>query len=106
MVDRIDPVGHEYARVAGGGVSPVVERLGRSSLWRRATIRRRTDCQPQNAEGWLMSHAGPTERGFSLIELLIATTLLLVVMATVFQTMNPVYGAFRLEPEPSDFQKR
>ena len=46
------------------------------------------------------------ERGFSLVELLVALTLMLIVMSTVFQTLNPVHGAFRAEPEAADLQQR
>lgn len=47
-----------------------------------------------------------TERGFSLIELLVATTLLLVVTTSVFQALHPVHGAFKTEPETADLQQR
>ena len=48
----------------------------------------------------------PGERGFSLIELLVAVSLMLIVMSSVFQTLNPVHGAFRAEPETADLQQR
>ena len=44
--------------------------------------------------------------GFSLVELLVATSLMLIVMSTVFQTLHPVHGAFRAEPETADVQQR
>ena len=44
--------------------------------------------------------------GFSLIELLIATSLMLLVMVSVFQAMHPAYGSFRAEPEMTDLQQR
>ena len=44
--------------------------------------------------------------GFSLIELLIATSLMLLVMASAFQAMHPAYGSFRAEPEKTDLQQR
>lgn len=46
------------------------------------------------------------ERGFSLVELLVSTSLMLVVMAFVFQALNPAYGSFRAEPETADVQQR
>lgn len=49
----------------------------------------------------LHSHAG-----FGLVELLVATTLMLVVMAAVFEAVHPAYGAFRTEPETTDVQQR
>lgn len=48
----------------------------------------------------------PHERGFSLVELLVSTSLTLVVMAFVFQVMNPAHGSFRVEPETADVQQR
>lgn len=47
-----------------------------------------------------------SERGFSLIELLIAVSLMLIVMSSVFQALNPAHGAFRVEPETADLQQR
>jgi hypothetical protein len=44
--------------------------------------------------------------GFSLVEMLIATSLMLGVMAGVFQAMHPAYGSFRAEPEAADVQQR
>jgi prepilin-type N-terminal cleavage/methylation domain-containing protein len=46
------------------------------------------------------------ERGFSLLELLVATSLLLVVIASVFQAMHPAYGSFHAQPEMADLQQR
>jgi prepilin-type N-terminal cleavage/methylation domain-containing protein len=44
--------------------------------------------------------------GFSLIELLVAVSLMLIVMSAVFQMLHPVHGAFRAEPEQMDLQQR
>jgi prepilin-type N-terminal cleavage/methylation domain-containing protein len=46
------------------------------------------------------------ERGFSLIELLVAVSLMLIVMSSVFQALNPAHGSFRVEPEAADLQQR
>jgi hypothetical protein len=46
------------------------------------------------------------EGGFSLLELVVTTSLMLAVMAWVFQAMHPAYGSFRVEPEISDIQQR
>jgi len=48
----------------------------------------------------------PRERGFSLLELVVATSLMLAVMAWIVQAMHPAYGSFRAEPEISDIQQR
>ncbi len=46
------------------------------------------------------------ERGFSLIELLVAVSLMLIVMSSVFEALNPAHGSFRVEPETADLQQR
>ncbi len=44
--------------------------------------------------------------GFSLVELLIATSLTLVVMAVVFHALHPAQAIFLVEPERGDMQQR
>lgn len=44
--------------------------------------------------------------GFSLLEAVIATGLMLTVTASVFQMMNPAQGSFAAEPEIADMQQR
>ncbi len=44
--------------------------------------------------------------GFGVVELLISTTLMLLVMAAVFDAVHPAHGAFRAEPEAMDLQQR
>ena len=46
------------------------------------------------------------EHGFSLLETLIAMSLMLVVTASVFSLMNPAQGSFSAQPEVSDMQQR
>ena len=46
------------------------------------------------------------EGGFSLLETLIATSLMLGVIASVFSMVNPSQGLFATEPEVSDMQQR
>ena len=46
------------------------------------------------------------DAGFSLAEVLIATSLMLSVTAAVFAVMNPSQGAFSREPEVADMQQR
>ena len=48
----------------------------------------------------------PGANGFGIVELLISTTLLLVVIATAVRVLNPAEGAFRVEPEATDVQQR
>ena len=46
------------------------------------------------------------ERGFSLLEALISTALMLAVTAAAFTVMHPAHGAFAVEPEAADMQQR
>jgi prepilin-type N-terminal cleavage/methylation domain-containing protein len=47
-----------------------------------------------------------TEGGFTLIEMLVAMTIMLAVTAGVFSVMNPSQGQFRAQPEVADMQQR
>ena len=46
------------------------------------------------------------EQGFSLIEVMVAMTVMLAVTASVFTLMNPAQGSFSTQPEVSDMQQR
>jgi len=46
------------------------------------------------------------EDGFSLLEIVIATALMLLVTAGVFSMMDPAHGSFATEPEAADLQQR
>jgi len=46
------------------------------------------------------------ERGFSIIEMLIATVIMMAVTAATFGLMNPAHGMFVAQPEVSDMQQR
>jgi prepilin-type N-terminal cleavage/methylation domain-containing protein len=46
------------------------------------------------------------QRGFSLIELIIAMAVMLTVTGSVFTLMNPAQGSFAAQPEVSDMQQR
>jgi hypothetical protein len=47
-----------------------------------------------------------SERGLSVIELMIATLMMVTVTGAVFQLMNPSQGTFQAQPEVSDMQQR
>jgi type II secretory pathway pseudopilin PulG len=47
-----------------------------------------------------------SERGFTLVEMLIAAMVMMAVTAAVFQMMNPAQGIFKAQPEVSDEQQR
>ena len=53
-----------------------------------------------------MTTTRPTEAGFTLIEMMVATGIMLVVTASVFSMLNPSYGTFQAQPEVSDMQQR
>ena len=46
------------------------------------------------------------EGGFTLIEMLVASGIMLAVTAAVFQLMNPAQGVFKAQPEVADLQQR
>lgn len=46
------------------------------------------------------------EAGFTLLEMLISTALIIVVTGGIFQLLNPSYGTFQAQPEVSDMQQR
>ena len=46
------------------------------------------------------------EAGFSMIEMLVATAILVVVTGGIFALINPAQGTFRAQPEVSDMQQR
>jgi len=50
--------------------------------------------------------AGSGEYGFTLVEMLIATAIMLTVTAGVFTVMNPSAGIFQTQPEVADVQQR
>ena len=46
------------------------------------------------------------DAGFSLIEMMVSTAIMVVVMGSVFSLMNPAQGTFQAQPEVSDMQQR
>ena len=44
------------------------------------------------------------DAGFSLVEMLIATTIMLAVTGGIFSLLNPAQGTYRAQPEVSDMQ--
>src|SRR4051812_47810308 len=46
------------------------------------------------------------EHGFSLLEVMVAMTVMLAVTGGVFTLMNPTQGTFAAQPEGSDMQQR
>lgn len=52
------------------------------------------------------SAAHSAEAGFSLLEMLISTAILVVVTGSIFSLLNPAEGTYRAQPEVSDMQQR
>ena len=46
------------------------------------------------------------EAGFSIVEMLVATAIMMAVTGATFQLMNPAHGMFAAQPEVSDMQQR
>lgn len=44
--------------------------------------------------------------GFTIIEMLVSTAVMLIVLAGVFSVLNPAQGTFQAQPEVSDLQQR
>lgn len=47
-----------------------------------------------------------SDRGFTLVELLVAMLIMITVLAAVFSVFNPSQGAFQSQPEAADMQQR
>lgn len=47
-----------------------------------------------------------SERGFSMIEMLISTTIMVLVTGAIFGMLDPAAGSFNTQPEVSDMQQR
>jgi type II secretory pathway pseudopilin PulG len=47
-----------------------------------------------------------SDAGFTLLEMLISTALIIVITGGIFQLLNPSYGTFQAQPEVSDMQQR
>jgi prepilin-type N-terminal cleavage/methylation domain-containing protein len=46
------------------------------------------------------------ERGFTIIEMLVATAIMVAITGTIFSLVNPSRGVYRAQPEVSDMQQR
>jgi prepilin-type N-terminal cleavage/methylation domain-containing protein len=46
------------------------------------------------------------QAGFTMVEMLISTAIMLIITGSVFALMNPSYGTFRAQPEVADMQQR
>src|SRR5439155_22147426 len=46
------------------------------------------------------------QSGFSLLEVMVSTSIMLVVTAGIFSVLNPSTGAYSQEPEVADMQQR
>ena len=53
-----------------------------------------------------MTKISTSERGFSLVELLVSMMIMLAVTAGIFSVMNPAQGTFQSQPEVADMQQR
>ena len=48
----------------------------------------------------------PGDAGFTIVELLISSMIMITITGTIFTLMNPAQGTFRVQPEVSDLQQR
>ncbi|MEO5742632.1 MAG: prepilin-type N-terminal cleavage/methylation domain-containing protein [Vicinamibacterales bacterium] len=68
-------------------------------------IARTTACRAE-APCCARGEGGRDERGFSIVEMLIATVIMMAVTGATFSLMNPAQGMFVAQPEVSDMQQR
>ena len=47
-----------------------------------------------------------SQAGFTLVEMMVSTAVMMVIVASVFSLLNPSYGTFQAQPEVSDMQQR
>jgi type II secretory pathway pseudopilin PulG len=47
-----------------------------------------------------------SEAGFTLVEMMVSTAVMMVIVASVFSLLNPSYGTFQAQPEAADMQQR
>jgi hypothetical protein len=47
-----------------------------------------------------------SERGFSVVEMLVASAIMITITGAVFSMLNPAQGIYRIEPEVTDIQQR
>ena len=50
--------------------------------------------------------AARSQAGFTLVEMMVSTAVMMVIVAGVFSLLNPTYGTFQAQPEVSDMQQR
>ncbi|HUE88989.1 MAG TPA: prepilin-type N-terminal cleavage/methylation domain-containing protein, partial [Vicinamibacterales bacterium] len=48
----------------------------------------------------------PNERGFTIVEMLVAMFIMVTITGTIFSLVDPARGAYRAQPEVSDMQQR
>jgi Tfp pilus assembly protein PilW len=53
-----------------------------------------------------MAAARTSRSGFTIIEMLVATAIMMVVTGAIFTLMNPAQGTYQAQPEASDMQQR
>jgi type II secretory pathway pseudopilin PulG len=47
-----------------------------------------------------------SQAGFTLVEMMVSTAVMMVIVASVFSLLNPSYGTFQAQPEVADMQQR
>src|SRR5262249_46723510 len=81
-----------------------VAHRARQKQWGRSVTGRGAACQPQDQEGAMSFRR--MDAGFTLIEALVATALVVLVTGGVLSALNPARGAFKVQPEVVDLQER
>src|SRR4029453_3261583 len=71
-----------------------------------ASSRRGAHDHGQNQEGAVMGRSRRCVAGFTIIEMLVATLIMVAVTGAVFTLLNPAQGINQAQPEVSDLQQR
>ncbi|HXH05186.1 MAG TPA: prepilin-type N-terminal cleavage/methylation domain-containing protein [Vicinamibacterales bacterium] len=82
-----------------------MSRLCNASRGRGAVRRSSTACRRRPART-LRGRSPRREAGYSLVELMVSTAIMMVVTGAIFALVNPAQGTSRVQPEFADLQQR
>ncbi|PYR69930.1 MAG: hypothetical protein DMF88_04450, partial [Acidobacteria bacterium] len=95
----------QHAGHSGTGHAQQGSRPGRSGRRGAPAGRGAHDCGPDK-EGAVMAVQRTSRAGFTLVEMLVATLIMVAVTGAIFSVMNPAQGTYQTQPEVSDMQQR